>query len=119
MFAKVQPRAKHDAIGNGLKDEEANLAMARHPQPPSWLAARVATEVAGSHKVIFHATRVLPLWPKVSKEELQTARAARVARVRRWGEHDHCWVCVGSRWHCQRCFAATFPAEGVQQRRKE
>ena len=54
--------------GNGIADAEANIARERHPQPPSWLAGKVAREVADAQEVILHAARVLPLWPRVSNQ---------------------------------------------------
>jgi hypothetical protein len=117
--AAVGAQAKRDARGNGLGDKEADRAMARHPQPPDWLRARVGREVGDAQAVILHAARIFPLWPKASKAELQAARPASVARVRRTIDRAHQWVCVGGRWQCRLCLAATFSDDGRRRRSKE
>ena len=64
--AAVGAQAKRDARGNDLGDKEADLAMARHPQPPDWLRGWVALEVKDAQAVILHgglAPFVLPAEP--------------------------------------------------------
>jgi hypothetical protein len=109
------------AKGNGLGDSEADRAMARHPQPPDWLRARVDREVRDAQAVILHAASILPLWPKASKEELKAARPADAGRgrTRRTIERAHQWICVNGRWQCRFCLATTFSADGRQRRSRE
>jgi len=117
--AAVGAQAKRDARGNDLGDNEADLAMSRHLQPPDWLRARVDREVKDVKAVILHAASILHLWPKASKDELAAARPARAARARRTVERAHQWVCVEGRWQCRLCLASTFSDEGKQRRSKE
>ena len=115
--AAVGERAKADAKGNGIADAEANVARDRHPQPPSWLAGKVAREVSDAQEVILYAARVLPLWPRPAKEELKAARPSRVARGRRNVERGHVWLHLGSKWQCRLCVSAAF-SDGAMQRRR-
>jgi hypothetical protein len=72
-----------------------------------------------AQEVIFNAARILPLWPRATKAEIQAARPAAPAKARRTVERAHSWVCSGSKWHCRVCLAATFSEDGVHRRSKE
>jgi hypothetical protein len=112
-------QARRDAKGNGIADKAANEARARHPAPTVWLAGKVAREVQDVRDVMLHAARILPLWPRVSKEELKAARPPRRRRGPRIPQCGHVWVHNGERWQCRTCLAAAFTQEAVEQRRGE
>ena len=69
--AAVGAQAKRDARGNDLKDNGADLAMPRHPQPPDWLCELAGRDFKDAQALILHAASILHLWPNASRRSYQ------------------------------------------------
>jgi hypothetical protein len=96
----VDGDARRDALGNSKADMFANIARDLHPQPEPWLAKKVRQDISDVTAILKYAAKVVVLWPRLDRDELQAAQ--RVSRPRRaTGPRNHhhtgcVWASTGS-----------------------
>ena len=103
--------------GNWEADVAAKAAARRHPQPTDEDANFVKERLAQLPIIAHWVAEVLTRWPKVPRDEVNSAlrkpRAQRPAR----GENtsEHLWARHCGRWQCRRCFKFTSTTEGKRR----
>ena len=106
---------------NDSADLAAKKALGLHPQPGAAIAQRVEEDLKAVKAFAKLAAAILPLWPKIPKEEIKAARAGPRARRRAQAAAGprHCWLDLGTHAQCAYCLARIWSRRGRLARDRE
>ncbi len=104
------PEAVRDAIGNGLADEHAKLAVGMHPQPSPAQVQDLEASLRRSRIIVRAIAAIMPHFPPMPRERMVRRPAARTGAVIN-GEGGHVWRFAAGCWRCDVCWALTVKSE--------